>query len=163
MNMTLEHSLLLIAGTLTALVAGLFFGFSVAVNGGLHRLKNSEYVAAMQSINQVIQNPVFLLSFFGPVLFLPWSTFVHKDTTPTRFFLLLGASLLYIIGTFVLTIVGNVPLNRKLERFKLDGASDEEIAYARTGFEQPWNRRHTVRTAASIAATILIFAACLSS
>ena len=57
--MKLEDILLIIAGTLVALIAGLFFGFSVAVNRGLHRLKDSEYLAAMQSINEVIQNPLF--------------------------------------------------------------------------------------------------------
>lgn len=40
--MTLENIVLVIAGTLTSLLAGLFFGYEVSVNWGLGRLKDSE-------------------------------------------------------------------------------------------------------------------------
>ncbi|WP_426059260.1 hypothetical protein [Hymenobacter sp. B1770] len=48
----------------TGLVAGVYYGFSVAVNPGLARLPAPAYIAAMQAINDVIQNPVFAASFF---------------------------------------------------------------------------------------------------
>jgi uncharacterized membrane protein len=57
-------------------------------------------------------------------------------------------------------MVGNVPLNQRLAKFDVTNASGNEIAQARTGFEKPWNRLHTIRTLASIAATVLIFVAC---
>jgi uncharacterized membrane protein len=161
--MIVENVLLVIAGTLTALLAGLFFGYAVSVNGGLHRLKDSEYVAAMKSINVVILNPVFFLSFLGPVILLPWVTVLQIGSNPARFTLLLSASLVYVLGSFGLTIFGNVPLNRNLEKFDLSKATVEEIAEARVRFERPWNRLHLFRTIASIAATVLIFIACLSS
>ncbi len=47
--MVFENIILVLAGTLTALVTGLFYGYSVSVNGGLHRLNDSEYVRTMQS------------------------------------------------------------------------------------------------------------------
>jgi hypothetical protein len=68
----------------------------------------------------------------------------------------------YIAGSFGLTMVGNVPLNQRLAKFDASKASGNEIAQARAGFEKPWNRLHTIRTIASIAATVLIFAACFS-
>ena len=157
--MTLETLLLVVAGTLTSLLAGLFFSFSVAINGGLSVLKDSEYVRAMQSINRVILNPVFLLTFMGPVVLLPLVAFVHLANA-TQFTLLALAAAVYIVGSFGVTVVSNVPLNDKLEAFKTEGASDQTITAARTQFEKPWNRLHTVRTLAAIIATILVFAAC---
>lgn len=155
--MIFKSIILVTTGTMTALIAGLFFGFAVSVNGGLHRLKDSEYVAAMQSINIAIQNPLFLLTFFGPVILLPWVTFLYREVD---FALLFASSVLYIAGSFGLTIVGNVPLNEKLARFEISKAADKEIADAREQFESPWNRLHAIRTIASVAATVLIFAAC---
>lgn len=161
--MSFENIILVISGTLTALLAGLFFGFAVSVNRGLHRLKDSEYVAAMQSINLVIQNPLFFLSFLGPVILLPLVTFLHRDANSARFTFLLAASVLYIVGSFGLTVAGNVPLNQKLAKIDMSKASDKETAEARAQFEKPWNRLHSIRTIASITATVLIFAACLST
>lgn len=118
-------------------------------------------MATMQSINAVIQNPLFLITFFSPVLVLPWLAWIYRDGNSVRFSLLICACILYVIGTFGVTILGNVPLNRKLEQFKVIGASEENIAFARGGFERAWNRLHTIRTIASILAMVLIFAACL--
>jgi uncharacterized membrane protein len=155
-----ENILLVITGTLVALVAGLFFGFSVAVNPGLARIKDSEYLAAMQSINRAILNPVFLLSFSAPVLLLPLITFLSWGDS-TRFTLLAIASVLYIFGTFGITMRGNVPLNNQLDKFDLKHASAKAITDIRRIFEKPWNRLHTIRTFYVIAATVLLFVACL--
>lgn len=157
----MDTILLIATGTLTALLAGLFFGFSVAVNGGLHRLRDSEYARAMQSINVVILNPIFFLSFMGPVVLLPLATFVNWGEVSARPELLLAASALYIVGTFGVTIVGNVPLNEKLAKLDVDGSDEKTVTAARAAFEQPWNRLHTIRTLAAVAATALIFWACL--
>jgi uncharacterized membrane protein len=161
--MVFENIILVLAGTLTALVTGLFYGYSVSVNGGLHRLNDSEYVKAMQSINAVIQNPLFFVSFIGPVILLPLAAFLQSDSNLIRFALLLTSSALYIAVSFALTMVGNVPLNERLAKFNASKSSGNEIAQARAGFEKPWNRLHAIRTIASIAATVLIFVAILSA
>jgi uncharacterized membrane protein len=158
--MVFENIVLVFAGILTALVSGLYFGYSVSVNGGLHRLNDSEYVKAMQSINAVIQNPIFFVSFIGPLPLLPLATYLQGDANSMQFALLLASSVLYIAGSFGLTMVGNVPLNQRLAKFDMTKASGNEIAYARAEFEKPWNRLHTIRTIASIAATAMIFVAC---
>jgi uncharacterized membrane protein len=158
--LNIETILLVITGTLTALLAGLFFGFSVAINGALHRLKDVEYVRAMQSINIVILNPIFFLSFMGPVALLPLTAFLFRGEA--AFVWLVAASVLYIVGTFGLTIGGNVPLNDKLAKVDTTRVSDKEITDARAQFEHPWNRLHNIRTVAAIAATALLFIACLA-
>ncbi|BDA80871.1 hypothetical protein LPTSP3_g38010 [Leptospira kobayashii] len=164
--MTWETILFLITGTLTALLAGVFFGYSVSVNWALHRLKDSEYVRVMQEINEVIQNPFFLLTFLGPAVLLPILTFLYGNNTPDhpgslRFYLLAASSVFYIAGPFGLTVAGNVPLNNKLANFNGKNSTEAEIAMARLEFEKPWNRLHTIRTVASVVSLILFFTAIL--
>jgi uncharacterized membrane protein len=109
--MIFENIILVLAGTLTALVSGLYFGYSVSVNGGLYRLNDPEYIKTVQSINTVIQNPLFFESFIGPVKLLPLTAFLQRDTNSMQFALLLASSTPYIAGSFGLTMLGNVPLN----------------------------------------------------
>lgn len=157
--MTLENIVLVIAGTLTALTAGLMFTFAVAVNLGLGRLRDSGYLTAMQSINRAILNPVFLIAFVGPVLLLPLAAFLSDE----QLLPMVIASVLYIVGVFGITMTRNVPLNERLDKVDLATASTEELAATRQWFEKPWNQWHLIRTLASIAAVALIFVACIMS
>ena len=68
--MTIANVILVITATLTALMAGLFFAWSCSVMPGFARLKDREFVAAMQAANRAIQNPVFFAAFFGAPIFL---------------------------------------------------------------------------------------------
>lgn len=49
----------------TGLIAGAFYVFACAVMPGLARGDDRVYVTVMRDINEVIQNPVFFLSFLG--------------------------------------------------------------------------------------------------
>jgi uncharacterized membrane protein len=59
--------------------------------------------------------------------------------------------------------MGNVPLNNMLDAFDLRNSGIEELAKQRRGFEIPWNRLHTIRTIASIAALALVIVACVKN
>lgn len=151
------------AATTTALMAGLFYAYSCSVNPGLNRLSDAEYVAVMQAINRAILNPVFFAGFLGTLILLPLSTYVYAGQPASgRFWLLLSASALYVVGVFGITIFGNIPLNEALNSFALQTASPEEITAQRTAFEIPWNRLNMLRTVASVLALVLVIAACLS-
>lgn len=65
---TLNYILTLLAIIGTGLIAGTFFVFSVAIMPAFRRLPGAEGLAAMQSINVVIQNPIFLGVFMGTAL-----------------------------------------------------------------------------------------------
>src|SRR5688572_15808061 len=85
----------------TALIAGLFYAWSVSVNPGLHRLSDGEYLRSMQHINRAILNPLFMASFMGTLIMLPICTFIvfrHDGISPS-FWFILAAALLYVIGT----------------------------------------------------------------
>lgn len=159
--MFLENIILVTAAALTALMAGIFFAFSFAVNLGLARLSNAEYAAAMQSINRRIQNPVFFAAFFGAPIFLIISAVLFYGQSP-RFWLLLAAAVVYLTGTFGVTVFGNVPLNNRLDRFDLKAASEKETALQRTNYEGRWNNLNTIRTISSTLAVIFIVIACLN-
>lgn len=161
--LTLPVIVLIIAATTTALMAGLFYAYSCSVNLGLGRLPDAEYLAAMQSINKAIRNPIFFMAFFGTLVALPLSTWLYYgQPVSVRFLCLLTATIVSLIGAFGVTILGNVPLNETLAVFNLQSASVEEIANQRAKFERPWNRLNTIRTIASTVALVLVIVACLN-
>lgn len=160
--MTFSTIVLILAATSVALIAGLFYGFSCAVNPGLHALGDKEYLSAMQSINRVILNPIFFATFMGTVFLLPLATWISFSTPlSTRFILLLVASLIYIVGVFGVTVVGNVPLNEALDKFNLQVSLDQ-LKQQRETFEIPWNKLHNIRTWGSVISLVLTILGCMS-
>ncbi|CCH52868.1 hypothetical protein BN8_01905 [Fibrisoma limi BUZ 3] len=161
---TLPNVVLMSAAVTTALMAGLFYAYSYSVSPGLARVSDTAYLSTMQSINRAILNPVFFVGFMGTLFLLPLSTWLQYNHPPSaRFCLLLGATLMYTIGVFGVTTLGNVPLNNALDAFNIDSATQEEIAAMRVRFEQPWNRLNNIRTLAAILTEVLITAALMSS
>lgn len=136
------------------LIAGVFFAFSAFVMNALGRLPPAQGIAAMQSINIVVINPLFMATFFGTaagcVLLAASSLFMwHK---PGAVYLLLG-SLLYLVGTILVTIVFNVPRNEALAA--VDPASADGASLW-AGYVSSWTAWNHVRTAAALAAAALL-------
>jgi uncharacterized membrane protein len=136
----------------SALVAGVFFAFSSFVMKALARLPATEGVAAMQSINVVVINPWFLGAFIGTavvslgmvvVAVLNWG----NPAAPFH----LGGAGLYLIGTFLVTGIRNVPLNEELAALSADhvGERDTWDRYVRQ-----WTVWNHVRTTAALVAAL---------
>lgn len=161
---TPANLVLILTATVTALIAGLFFAWSCSVTTGLAKISDTMYIAAMQSMNRAILNPVFLTCFIGNVLLLPLSAGLFYSTPlTTRFILLAAAAGVYLAGVFAVTIFGNVPLNESLDAFVLTTASPADIAAQRIAFEKPWNTLNMIRTVASTLSVVLVIMACLSN
>nr|WP_294875696.1 anthrone oxygenase family protein [uncultured Pedobacter sp.] len=159
---SLTNIVLVLAGTTTALMAGLFYAWSCSVNLGLAKLSDEGYLTAMQEINRAILNPVFFAGFFGALVLLPLSAYLHySQPVQLKFWLLVAAALCYIIGTFGVTIFGNVPLNNALDAFNLKSATAEAMRLQRSGFEATWNSLNTIRAVAATIAIVLLIIACL--
>lgn len=131
-------------------VGGIFFAFSTFVMQALAQLPPNQGAAAMQRINVVVLNPLFLGMFMGTALlsaasmiaaFYPWSTL--------RSALLLAAGVLYLVGCFFVTIRRNVPMNERLAR--MDSGSSQAAEYWPV-YVRTWSMWNHVRTAASLAA-----------
>jgi len=160
MKKSMYSIFLLGAALTTALTAGLFFAWATSVVPGLGKLDDAGYLDAMQSINREIQNPLFFSCFIGAALLLPLATIVsYSPPVSMRVWLLLAASLVYIVGVFGVTAVGNVPLNNALDATNLTHADAFQLAAAREMFKARWNALNTVRTWFSVVALGLVILA----
>jgi uncharacterized membrane protein len=105
----------LLAAIGSGLMAGLFFAFSTAVMPALRRVRPAQGAEAMQQVNRVIQNPLFLLVFVGTglvcLLLVIGAPFSGR---PGTVWIVVGG-LLYIVGSIGLTAVVNVPMNNRLD------------------------------------------------
>jgi uncharacterized membrane protein len=154
MELSLKTLTLYTAVILTGLSAGLFYAWTVSVIPGTRKVIDIIYLESMQSINRAILNPSFYLIFIGSPLALALST-IQQFKSGTVFWLLLTATLLYLIGTFGVTIFGNVPLNDALDALDLGELSTVEKSKFRNAYESKWNRLHSIRTAFSVLAFLI--------
>ncbi|MEU6086106.1 anthrone oxygenase family protein [Streptomyces sp. NPDC047085] len=144
---------LAVLGVLGAgVVAGVFCGFSTFVMRGLASLPPAQGVAAMQAINVAAVTPPFMLVFAGSAVLCVMIAVVTFVVWPTdgKVELLLGSAL-YLLGSFGVTMVANVPRNDRLARMTPGTAEAAEFwpAYIRE-----WTFWNHVRTAASAAAAL---------
>ena len=160
--MKTANIILAITAVLTALVAGLFFAWSVSITLGLLRVSDTEYVSVMQSTNRAIQNPLFFTAFFGAQILLLICLFLFYGQG-AKFWLLLGAFAIYTIGVMGVTIFGNVPMNNALDRFEMKSATQEVISLQRKNYETRWNNLNHVRAVCSTLAVTLVIIACLQT
>jgi uncharacterized membrane protein len=133
------------------LVAGIFFAFSAFIMTALGRLTPEGGISAMQSINVVVLNPAFFFVFFGTaILSLVLAIAALFGGSGASVPYLLAGSLLYLVGTILVTIVFNVPLNNRLASVS---AKSAEGAAVWTRYLSAWVAWNHVRTAASFAAS----------
>jgi uncharacterized membrane protein len=141
------------------LIAGVFSAFSTFVMKALARIPPAQGIAAMQAINVAVINPWFMAAFLGTALacaVLAVSSLLAWNE-PGAFYRLAG-SLLYLAGTFLVTIAFNVPRNNALAA--VDPASAEG-ARLWSGYVVSWTAWNHVRTAAALlAAAALTLALC---
>ena len=140
---------------LTGLSAGFFYAWQVSVIPGTQKVVDGTYLETMQSINRAILNPAFFIVFFGTVMLLSIASINEFNGNRTAFWLMLSASITYLIGTVGVTGLGNVPLNDQLDVMKLAEVGHDKIAEFRTFYESNWNRLHTIRTVFAVISFVL--------
>lgn len=154
MSEGLRFVALLVAALGCGVIGGVFFAFSAFVMKALVRLPPAQGIAAMQSINVVAVTPVFMAVLFGTAqvcLMLGVWSLVGWDEARTGY--VLFGSLLYLVGTVLVTIVGNVPRNNELAAVAPEG-SDAASVWAR--FVAAWTSWNAVRMTAALAAAALL-------
>jgi len=132
------------------LVAGIFFAFSAFIMSALGRLPPAGGISAMQSINVVVLNPLFFAVFFGTAaacLALAIAALIAWSNASAPY--LLVGSLLYLVGTILVTMLFNVPLNNRLASVS---PNSSEGAAVWTRYLSAWTAWNHIRTAASLAA-----------
>ena len=140
----------LVAALGCGLIAGVFFAFSSFVMRALGRLHASGGIAAMQSINVAVLNPVFLGTFVGTALVCVFAMIAALLTWHDhQSVCMLVGGVLYLAGTFLVTIAFNVPLNNELA---VVTPQDNEGANVWANYRVKWTAWNHVRTAAALAA-----------
>jgi uncharacterized membrane protein len=134
----------------SGLIAGFFLAFSACVMAALGRISPASGISAMQSVNVVVLNPLFLGTFFGTaVLSLVLAVAALMNWSEPGAFYLLAGSLLYLIGSILVTMICNVPLNNRLAAVEPESAEGKVVW---THYLRVWTAWNHVRTAASLAA-----------
>jgi uncharacterized membrane protein len=141
----------------SGLIAGVFFAFSAFVMTALARLPAAHGIAAMQSINIVVINPVFLSVFLGTAALcvaLAVTSLVlwHRQGAAYQ----LAGALLYFVGTYLVTMRFNVPRNNALAAVSPESADGAALW---TRYVAEWTTWNHVRTAAALAAMAMLIMA----
>ena len=136
------------------LIGGVFFAFSTFIMRALARLPANEGIAAMQSINIVVINPLFLSVFIGMAVagvVLIISSLLKWHNSGSVYLIVGGA--LYVIGTFLVTMIFNVPRNNVLAAL---APTSPEAARYWIEYVSSWTAWNHVRTVAALAAAASI-------
>ncbi|GAA0947265.1 DUF1772 domain-containing protein [Pseudonocardia zijingensis] len=137
----------------SGLVAGLFFAFSTSVMPALRRLPRPAGAEAMQHVNRVILNPLFLLVFLGTgVVCLLLVIGAPLAGGAGAVWTVIGA-LIYLVGGIGVTMVVNVPMNNRLDA--ANPITDQGAAIW-TDYLVRWTAWNHVRALACAAATVAV-------
>jgi uncharacterized membrane protein len=141
---------LVAAATGSAVVGGVYVAFSAIVMPALRRRAPADAAATMTAINVAAERAPFLTVFFGAAAASAAVIVVEatgpQPVAPLR---LLGAALA-LAGT-VSTIVGNVPLNRRLS-----SAGPGQVAFW-PRYDRVWTRLNHLRAGLSVAGAVALF------
>ncbi|MGI5193922.1 DUF1772 domain-containing protein [Streptomyces sp. CA-288835] len=143
---TTAGSVLVAATVAMGLIAGTFYIFACAVMPALARSDDRVYVEVMQNIDDVIQNPVFFLSFIGALILAGISAWQLRSFERLRGWV--WAALVAYALAFLFTVMVNIPLNTDLVDAG-DPARIADPAAVREEFEDPWVAWNIVRAVLS--------------
>lgn len=136
-----------------ALMAGVFFAFSVFVMAALDDRPAADAVGTMQRINVRVLNRCFLGVFFGVAVVSALAMASLFRDRPVHNAASTGvAAAAYLLGVFGVTVLGNVPLNRALAALE-PGAADAADQWRR--YRVAWTKLNHVRTIAAAASATL--------
>ena len=141
--------LCLSVGLTAALVAGVFQSFSDFVMAGLTRAHPAGGIDSMQNLNRTVFRSVFLSLFLLLMpLTLGFAAYAYTALEGFARMLILSGGIVYVTTVFTVTVFGNVPMTKRLD--KLDPTSAEAEAYWGI-YGRVWTRWNHIRTLGSIA------------
>jgi uncharacterized membrane protein len=151
-TLLLAATFLTMAGS--ALMAGLFFIFSNTIMTALGKLPPPAGIAGMQSINVTILNPIFFLVFFGTsMLSAGLLAAALLNLSQGWAWPALAGSLCYLVGSLLVTMICNVPLNNRLAAAS---AGTTEAAQFWAEYLRVWTAWNHLRTVLCLAAAVLL-------
>ena len=135
------------------IMAGIYFTFSVFAMRSFAELGDEAGARTMQVLNRVIVKsaflPLFMLSSLACAALIVLGLMGHAGP-----YVIAGGAV-YVLGMFVMTAAGNVPLNNRLDA--ADAASESGQALWRD-YMVRWTRLNHVRTISCTASMALLVA-----
>ena len=150
---------LMLSIILCSLVAGLLFGFAIVVMPGIAKLNDKGFLSAFKHMDEIIQNnqPLFILVWAGSILSIIITLILGiMNLIGTQIYILILASILYLVGVQLPTFRFNIPLNNSLQNLDIESLDESEAALCRVDFETPWNRWNRIRTVNAILAVSML-------
>lgn len=148
---TVQTTLMLAATLTTGLMAGVFVLYAHTIMRGLGTTDDRTFVGAFQAIDRAIINPLFMLTFFGPLLCSgAAATLTVRSGHPGWPWVVTAAAL--NLATVAITFAVHLPLNDGLKASgRLEGPADLTRARARFQ-EERWVAWNLVRAVANTVA-----------
>ncbi|MEO1238249.1 MAG: anthrone oxygenase family protein [Pseudomonadota bacterium] len=138
-----------------ALVGGVFLAFSDFIMRSLALTGGHGGVEAMQVINREVFRWVFMALFLGmaavSLVVAGYGAFAVTGPAGT---LIMMAGLVYLVGTFGVTVFFNVPMNEALAGMEISSGATRD--YWLQTYVPRWTFWNTVRTFASAASAALL-------
>ena len=146
-------ALTLVASLGCGLIAGVFYAFSTFIMKALGRVPSEAGIGVMQEINITVLTPWFLGVFLGTGI-LCLAGVVHSlyNWGPTDTLTRFAGSVVYLVGSILVTVVFNVPRNDRLADLPADRP---EGAVYWADYLSTWTTWNHVRTAASLVSAAL--------
>lgn len=144
----------------SAVIGGVFSAFSEFVMSGLLRAEPAGGIEAMQQINRTVITTQFVA---GIILIAPLSigfaiyAWLHLDGGAQ--IAVIAAPVIYLPSVFLMTMLGNVPMNNKLDGMDYKAPASE--AYWRR-YGRVWTRLNHFRTIGSVVTAGLYLAAAVA-
>lgn len=139
-------------GLSSALVAGVFQSFSDFVMRSLVAASPSSGIESMQQINRKVFRSFFLVMLLGmapvSIAFVVYAAFAMTGSAAT--WIVAGASI-YLASVFLVTMLGNVPLNKRLD--VMDPSRAQTVRFWQT-YVRVWTGWNHVRTLGSLATAV---------
>jgi len=147
-------------GLASALVGGVFQSFSDFVMRGLRQAAPAGGMESMQQLNRTVFRSVFLATFLALVpATVGFAGYAWLYLSGPGQVLIVVAAAVYLVAVFGATVVGNVPLNERLDG--LLATSAEGQAYWAT-YGRVWSGWNQVRTVGSLATAVCFLLAAVS-
>ncbi|BFM08168.1 DUF1772 domain-containing protein [Halioxenophilus aromaticivorans] len=138
---------------MTGIMAGIYAAFSLFVMRSLAKLDAINAGEAMVAINQTIVKTLFVPLFFGSVLLYAYALVDALVYSKPQATLLAFAAVIYLLGMFVVTLKGNVPMNNRLQVL---APNHHQLREYWPQYAQQWSRLNHIRTVSSALATTLL-------
>ncbi len=130
-------------------IFGFFYAWICSTMWGLDAAPPDVAIQAMQAMNASVRNATFAPIFFAtPLVIAVAAVFAWQNSAPKAAMYFALASLLYLCGGLVLTMVVNVPMNDALANQIVpdDPQKAQDIWHA---YSPRWQRFNILRTIAS--------------